>query len=587
MFRKIKHDLLPTQKMINQNLYVELNLYEHANELLKELDKIGLVQRLKDTAQLGAIKVTKELRRSRFDYTLLQLYLHQLVRCNLHTELTLTYNNVVRLSEFGNNAIAKLDIDKFTVGDIMQVLTIASNLGHFYNTFTASTAVTLLADEHTTFRDLLLKSSSDSRFYDAANQLLKFNNYYRLHLLNSLLALNRCNQNKDSVRLAIELLYAYLNEDGLHEQSKLHLVFNMFRKIRNVSYMAYDVQIANMPLLIDLSNEKSMIFLLRELLSIYNNQSTANNLIDSIGKMLDDSVYYLNSNVISSYRLSKKIAISASKSHDFVNQDYYSDFWLDPESVFNKQYSFEQDFDTDLILKLTFTPNENDVMRRLLAEADRIQNSRVGYYDRSTGESTIVMSIRKNCKDKKKTAARIMRSTIKHLRSLPSIYPSDPRYMLTVKFFLFYFFGEYPIVIKSTIHETICVLCTRGKVRRRLEIEHLLNGDIGQSFERHEASFMLDVLAQDDVNDTTISLPASILLFQKNTPGKNLCEFDGMIIHPFRSSNQIILLEAKDINKKPTTASKALKSKLDRLYFQFNRGDVQPFGYNAFLMLDM
>ena len=85
-------------------------------------------------------------------------------------------------------------------------------------------------------------------------------------------------------------MYSYINEPLLPEESKLKYAFVIFRNIRTVSYMAYDLQIAEMPLTIDLCNEKAMLLLLKELLSEYNNNQPSNHLVGSIAKLLDDTV---------------------------------------------------------------------------------------------------------------------------------------------------------------------------------------------------------------------------------------------------------------------------------------------------------
>ena len=81
----------------------------------------------------------------------------------------------------------------------------------------------------------------------------------RLHLLNSILILERCDQTKQSISLALEILYAYINESLFSEKSKLKYAFTIFRNVRTISYLAYDLQIADTPLSIDLCNEKAMI----------------------------------------------------------------------------------------------------------------------------------------------------------------------------------------------------------------------------------------------------------------------------------------------------------------------------------------
>ncbi|NLM79430.1 MAG: hypothetical protein GX173_15355 [Ruminococcaceae bacterium] len=73
----VKHDLLPKQKIRGNNLLVEVDIYELATELYDELSAIDLIERLKNIPQLGVIKVPKRMKKSRYDYTILQLYFHR------------------------------------------------------------------------------------------------------------------------------------------------------------------------------------------------------------------------------------------------------------------------------------------------------------------------------------------------------------------------------------------------------------------------------------------------------------------------------------------------------------------------------
>ena len=167
----------------------------------------------------------------------------------------MTYNNCVAAKEFHND-YKYTKMDRPSIGDILQLLTIVYNIGHFYNTFTASRAVTMLSSEDDIFYDIVVGASTSDRFHEAAQSILNSKNYQRLHLLNSILILERCDQAKQSVSLALEILYAYINESALPEYSKLKYIFSIFRSVRTVSYMAYDLQIAETPLTIDLCNEK-------------------------------------------------------------------------------------------------------------------------------------------------------------------------------------------------------------------------------------------------------------------------------------------------------------------------------------------
>lgn len=204
---KISHNLLPTQKSRKHSLTAEIDLYPYATELYEELDKLGVINRIKEIPQLGVIKVRKKLSKTRFDYVMLQLYLHKLVKHNLQGDLRYTYNNYLKSNEFGCDYSYPCTNSKPSIGDVLQILTIVYNIGHFYNTFTASRAITMIVEEDDTFYEKIKNACEDERYKNAAENILKSKNYQRLHLLNSILILEQCDKSKQSISVALALLY--------------------------------------------------------------------------------------------------------------------------------------------------------------------------------------------------------------------------------------------------------------------------------------------------------------------------------------------------------------------------------------------
>ena len=391
---KITYDLLPKQKSRKHNLKVEIDVYPYAAELYEELEQVGIIKRVMEVPQLGVIKVAKGLAKSRYDYIMLQLYLHQLIKRNLQGHLMFTYNNPIAAKEFRSNY--KYNEEKGpTIGDILQLLTIVYNIGHFYNTFTASRAVTMLTSEDDAFLEIVLSASTSKRFQKSAQIILNNKNYQRLHLLNSILILEHCDQTKKSVMLALEILYAYINESKLSADSKLKYIFSIFRNVRTVSYMAYDLQIAKTPLIIDLCNERAMLLLLRELLSEYNNNQSLQYLIQSTTKLLDDTLYNESSSAICYYQISRKMVSLVTKDLNYINVKYYTDLFLDKNSILNRVYAQKRDYCQNQILKLTFSRDQRYLSEALLADLEKINNTRIGCYDRHSGEQTILVSIKK------------------------------------------------------------------------------------------------------------------------------------------------------------------------------------------------
>lgn len=581
---KITYDLLPKQKNRKHSHKFVIDIYPCAYELHKELEKKGVIERIQEIPQLGVIRAPKKYKKSRYDYVMLQLYLHQLIKSNLQEYLEKSYNNKVAANEFGETYTYANSQMKVSIADIIQILTIVYNIGHFYNTFTASRAVTLLAVEKKNVYDMVVKASGSERYRDAAKVILDSRNYHRLHLLNSILILERCDQTKPSVSLALEILYSYINESMLPDDSKLRYIFNVFRKVRTVSYLTYDLEIAETPLTIDLCNQKAMLVLLKELLSEYNDNRSSNYLIESITKLLDDTVYNENSNAICYYQISRKMASRLAKEAIETKCDYYTDWFENKNSNLNCTYAQRRDYVERQILKLTFTREQRKLSETLLVELEKINNTRVGYYDRNSGEQTILVSIKKRCEAtvKRYVAFRVMKCVIRILRRILDISSTDARFLLCTKFFLFYLFDENPVVIKPTIHREKCVICTRGKNSRIREIYTLLQNSIGSEDNNHEVNFLMSQLKDDTTNDTSITIPASILVYNKNAPRTPLCEFDGMIVYPMRKENQIIFLEAKNKDKRPNEGKRCLKDKFDKLSLIYTDEEIKIVDCDAY-----
>lgn len=136
--------------------------------------------------------------------------------------------------------------------------------------------------------------------------------------------------------------------------------------------------------------------------------------------------------------------------------------------------------------------------------------------------------------------------------------------------------------INVQLNRDICVVCTRGKNTRIKELQSLLKSSIGNEDENHEVEFLLSQIINDSVNDTTVTIPASILVYQKDAVGRKLSEFDGMIIHPMRKTNQVIFLEAKNRDKKPAFGKNCLIEKLDKFSLEYASDEIKIVDYDAY-----
>ena len=583
----VTHELIKVQKKSGKSHHqADVDIFPLAEELYWELDKLGFIEKMKQTPQLGTVRVDKKMSKSRYDYIMLQIHFHWLVKKNLPNLLRLTYNNYVRPREFNSDLTWNNRKTKVTIADLIQILTIASNIGHFFNTFVASRAVMVFAQENPEFKTWIIEQSCDPHYQECARKILCKGGYKRFHLLNALLVLEHCDPLKLSVQLAKGLIYAYINQDSLEEDSKLHYVFWLFRTVRNVAFIAYDLQVSQLPLVMDLSNSDALLLLLKEHLSEYDNGHSTEELLHSLGKMLDATVYNKEPWVICHYAITQKMVRQLRQDKSWIDKELYT-YLRESDSLFNRKYSLIRDYVEDGLLKLTFSRSERDFRLRLFAVLDRMQGVRVGYYDRNSGEQTIVVSISMKNPNKVQTAFKVMQVVVSHLRRIPGMDKADPRYLLAAKFFLFYMVDRNPIIIKPTIHDSFCVTCAKGVKQNRFLIQSMIKMSRADEDQIHEAEFLCKAMERQGDRDLCIAICSSIQVFDQNKLAKCLCEFDGMLFFPNRKSGQIVFLEAKNTRYEPSYGRNCLIEKLEKLRIPYEEENIKLDGHDAYYIYNV
>ena len=561
---------------------VQIDGYRYLEELWGELDSQEIIERLKDIPQLGCIQVPKLLKKTRYDYVMLQMYLHQFIRINLNEKLRYSYNNYLNKEDLLVDDNIKLDKFRPSIADAMQLFALIYNIGHFYNTFSASRAIIMACEENKELKVNIINSFHDE-YQELAMCILEQKKYYRYHLLNSLLVLQHCDKNKSSVKLAYALLKLYVHKELQNE--KMKYVFSVFKDIRTLSYFIYDLPISNTPLYLDIRDKGALKTLLIELLDQYNNHQPINSLIDSIVKILDDTIYNEKSQGIILYQISKNIEQCINKM-DWIQVDYYTLF-KEKESIFNATYSKNGRFDKNNIMKVTFSDVDQVDSMDLFKKIRKFNFIRAGYYDRVPSEArTLLIAVGKSCnkqEDKVWYAFKIMRQIISAMQKSSYIKENDKRYIGIVKFFLYYLLGEYSIQIEPTIDEDICLFVMRGKSARIAYLNKILNKGYGNVDQRHEAEFIKEVLTMDGKNDTAMILCGSLLVLDKKNSGKTLHEYDGMIIFPFREKEQIVFLESKNTKDKPGKARKCLKEKLELAPIIYDENNIVTVHHDCYL----
>ena len=564
-------------------MMVEIKGYEYLEELLNELDKIGAVNHLKDIPQLGNIPVAKVLQRTRYDYVMLQLYLHQFVKEKISDKLEYSYNNSVSIDDLG------LEINtlkcKPTIADCMQILTVASNIGHFYNTFSASLAAVSAMSQKEDLRSSLfnLLEEEDTFLLEDIEQDF---NYQHFHLINGLILLEKLDRNKFSVSLAKNLLRLYLQPDRCSE--KILFLFDTFKKIRSFAYFIYDLPVSKMPLLFDVQDSGGLERFLLELLGRYNNKILINSLWKSVNKLLDDIVYNEKTQSIITYQIATDIEKRIIQIE--WNADFYLNSIMDHESVFNCKYTQNKQFDHENILKITLYPDDNVDSMKLVKRLSVMEFVKVGFNNRfDSGGMTILVALKNNCEkhsQKVQVSWRILKEVLSAMHNSKHIEPSDDRYIAVMKFFLYYLFGESPIKIEPTVDERKCIVVERGKTARILELTKILDKGKGNDDSRYEIEVLKMLLQKEDKNDVSVIIAGSIVVYPKILNGEKSHEYDGLILFPNRDTEQIIFVESKN-RKQSGKAKRCLQAKLDDAKINYPKNGFGTLANNSYIKVSI
>lgn len=557
-------------------------------EFIVELKEKHFFDRLNIISQLGRLKVPKELRKTRYDYVKLQLYLHYIIDTNLSTTLAYSYNSKIRANEF-DSSCKDLSNKEVSISCIIQLITIASNLGHFQNTFVSSKAMIHLIRENDAFKRMFLSSSSSNRFVQAVTTVIEERNHFHFHLLNSILLLEHCNQNLESVCIAKELLYIYLEEEHSTANTKILGAFELFRKVRDITYVSIDLNYLSTPFNMDLTNKNRIVQFLKENLSIYNNNEFSEALMVSMKKLLNDTIYNSEKTVIEQGSVEKKMIAKIQKSSFHNNSDYFNDYFLENNCILNKKIPSSTKFEERNILKITFSKEERKFGEKLYEELSKTEFVLVGYYIRPQGEITIIVTLNSSCKQKNKcnAAMNVLKIVVAQIRSAAKNNNeekfTDKRFLLCGKFFLYHLFEELTINIKPSVSNDICAICTKGKKQRVEQLKKLLKSSNASKPVQHETAFMILQLENDDCGDVTLAIPASIVGRKKDNPREDFVEFDGIVIFPNRTNRQVLFLEAKYTAKNKNKGKKELEKKLNKIKLEHDENEILIDNHDAFM----
>lgn len=550
--------------------------------IITELNNCGFFERLKNIPQLGAIRVKKDLKIYRYEYVLLQLHFQEVLR-NRKPNLKYSYSN----SPGNASYLGSTHKTKYSGWDILQTLTVIYNIGHFNNTFTSSKAfVSLLNNKE--FKNFLLKQSDDERFKEIVDYIHLNNDYLHAHFINSWIMLERCDQSKDEIKFALDLIYNYIFlKNGVIDDNKLLYFFSLFKQIRSVAYYAYDLQIANQPFTIDLCNDNDVGNFLEAIVTQYDDNTAYIKMLKCFQKLLNETLYNKKKDVIAFDAAAKGIVKKYSK--DKVS-NFLVDFVLNENSIFNEKLNISHKYDTTNVLKISFSMDEMELFNWIYQKMNHTESICCGYYHRNNGNKTLVIGLRKNCNDSVKASFHVLSlltsklySYKRNMNENTEFY--DKRYINIVKFFLQTLLPNSQAFLNKTItyDDEKVVFVTRGKKQKILLLDHILDESKESLPQNNEVETIKGYLERDNSNDISVIIPCSILFSERDNIGKMRAELDGLVIHPNR--NIVVFFESKiykKVRNKDNKAIDCLVKKLDQFEINYRFEDIERLGKNAY-----
>lgn len=556
--------------------YYELNYYE---SLKNELQKFNFVEKLKDINQLGATKVQKNKVKSRYDYVIFQLYIHNEIQINVDSHyLEFAYSNQVKEFEFKNANLQFATIP--TIADCIQILILAYNIGHFSNTFTSSLALTESANGNANIKNWLI-SSLDSYDKTIANSIIDDMDYTRFHLINSLIILNKCDD-IDSVKLAKELIRAYIIGT---DSKKINYIFKIFRKVRSLCYITFDLPISNNLISFSVHNKNSVTSFLKEYFSAFNNDQNLYSLFSSVNKILEDEIYDSSENALCLYKISRKIKKSI-KELD-INTTSYFDLLSSSQSIVNRNYSKRIDFDKTNILHITFCETDNVDVFKLHKRLSKMNNVRTSFYIKYRFKNnqrlkyyTFIVALSKKCVDKTYISFKVLKTFISILYNKISL--SDSRYISITKFFLHYLLDGKELIIDYTINDDHCIIVKKGVKSQEKLLDKYIRESNSSADAIHETDFIKTVISKNKINSTAMIVFGSIKTLKKgSSKSSRINEYDGIIIYPF--TDIVIFTEAKNMSK-GNDAKKDLDRKLNNIGIKYNKEEHMPESHHYYYL---
>lgn len=294
-------------------------LIGQAVELTDLLESNGIIEKMKNTCQLGTMKyVYPGAHHTRYEYVFTQLMLISNIAASekrRNVELSLS-SNLSEYEEFN---------DKISGSTLMQCLAILSNIGHMQDTFTSAKIL---------MRTLKAAKKDKAPIYDIYRRNLpstvrnKFDeyfsvgNYYKLHLFHAILILQgmaHSNKNKSMCKLCIHILSQLIDSNLIINESTQRIFF-LYKKIRKIAYLSVDMVYTPASFGANLSR---MVYSISTYIDeLFNENSAMNRSIQQLEDIIHQQIYDSPLCILNSARIEQELYKTYSEKLDEVQNVY-------------------------------------------------------------------------------------------------------------------------------------------------------------------------------------------------------------------------------------------------------------------------
>ena len=212
-----------------------------AVDLLEILEELGILNKMKNTCQLGTMKyVYPGAHHTRYEYVFTQLLLISNILIADSKQFNVDFSRKSNLREYEHN-----DVEISGIA-LMQCLAILSNAAHMYDTFTSARILLELLNEskeNKTCFYKIYKRNLPIEIHQQLDNIITTQNFYKLHLFNIIHILQRVHKNSAYSKLCDLYIHivSQLIDERLIINNSTKRVFQLYKKIRKIAYLSVDM----------------------------------------------------------------------------------------------------------------------------------------------------------------------------------------------------------------------------------------------------------------------------------------------------------------------------------------------------------